>query len=60
MSEPNNSYEMWRDVIEELDASASLEGQSQDFIIRLVEEEPPWLSSKQIAWLQDLQRRYLA
>jgi hypothetical protein len=54
------NYSDYADIIAELDACDRLPPESADFIIDLVEDEPKYLSEKQVAWIKNLQQRYLA
>lgn len=47
------------DIIDELDARATMSHAAEDFIISLIETKPAYLSPKQVAWLKDLQAQHI-
>lgn len=56
---PMERYTDWADVIDELDAKATMTHDAEDFIISLVETKPTYLSPKQVAWLKDLKAQHI-
>ena len=52
-------YEDWADIIQELDAKASMPPDAEAFIIHLVEDKPAILTERQVAWLRDLKARHI-